>query len=218
MPAAPQKAPANDFSSYANDFLDKVQDYIRDFFYIVDEKGNVGDARFDALTLTILCAAVILALGSACWAASIASARRHNPILHFALGLIIPWLYPLIILFAMDIPGKWDFVSQKDEKPAENAPAEEETAQEETAEAQPLEDIPFEPTQAYFSKIWRNAEGQPAGPWNCVFNGNPIVVTEILDILPECLIVMFYDKKPGDLHKMRFPYSKIDNWGPHQEA
>jgi len=61
--------------------------------------ADPGVAMVIALALTFL-------LGSACWAASIAQARRHPIWLHFTLGLLLPWVYPLVILFAMNIKGE----------------------------------------------------------------------------------------------------------------
>ena len=45
-------------------------------------------------------------LGSGCWAASIALSRRHSGWLHFLLGFFLPGLYPVVILFAMNLKGE----------------------------------------------------------------------------------------------------------------
>ena len=56
----------------------------------------------------VLCVLLTLWLGSGCWAGSIAEARRHSDKVHFLLGLLVPWAYPLTILFAMDVKGAKD--------------------------------------------------------------------------------------------------------------
>ena len=192
--------------------LEQATSYIRDFFYVVDKDGNVGNARFDVEMLCLDCGIVIVLLASACWAASIAAARRHNAFLSFLLGLLFPWVYPLVILFTMNIPGKWDIAQQKrEEKKAEVEALIEEA---EKNDLQPDENgvIPYEPTPAYFNKIARNADGTPAGPWQVSFNGNLIVVTTIVEVLPEAVSVEFHQPDKKDVLKMRIPYIKIESW------
>ena len=196
--------------------IEKTTTYIRNFFYIVDEDGKVGDARFDAELLCLDCGIVIALLASACWATSIASARRHNAFVSFLLGLLIPWIYPLVILFTMNIPGKWDLAKQKREKEQAEVNALVEEA--EKNDLQPDENgvIPYEPTPAYFNKIARKPNGEPAGPWKVSFNGNLITVTSIIEAFPEAVSVEFRQSK-GDIMKMRIPYSRIESWEPIPE-
>ena len=195
--------------------IEKTTSYIKDFFYIVGEDGK-SEPRFEIDLLCIDCGIVIAVLASACWAASIACARRHNAFVSFLLGLLIPWIYPLVILFAMNIPGKWDVTKKKKEE--EKAVMEAAVAEVEENTIKPDEngEIPFEATPAYFNTISRTADGQPAGPWKVTFNGNVITVTKIIEILPEALSVEFHDSK-SELKKMRFPYSKIESWEPIKE-
>lgn len=192
--------------------LSSVTDFIHDFLYIAGENGAAPVARFDLHETIAALVILTLLLASAFWAASIASARRHNAILSFVLGLVLPVAYPLVILFTMDIPGKWDFAAEeekasKGQQPQEAAP--------DDSEATPgnVGELPFEPTPDYFSKIARDDEGKPAGPWECVFAGNRITVLQILDVLPNCISVEFRDARP-EARKMRILYEKIETFTP----
>ena len=71
-------------------------------FYKATGKADVDCDFGVTLILAIL---VLFFLGSACWSASIAACRRHNAFIHFIIGLALPWIYPIFILFAMDIKG-----------------------------------------------------------------------------------------------------------------
>ena len=204
-------------SSPQQEAIEKTSTYVRDFFYIVSEDGKVVEPRFDPELLALDCGIVIVVLASACWAASIAAARRHNAFISFLLGLLIPWLYPLVILFAMNIPGKWDIAQKKrDEKKAEVAAIIEEA---EKNDLQPDENgvIPYEPTPAYFNKISRKEDGSPAGPWKVSFNGNLITVTSIVEVLPEAVSVEFHQPGKTDILKMRIPFSRIESWEAAEE-
>ena len=204
-------------SSPQQEAIEKTSTYVRDFFYIVSEDGKVVEPRFDPELLALDCGIVIVLLASACWAASIAAARRHNAFVSFLLGLLLPWIYPLVILFAMNIPGKWDIAKQKREKEQAEVNALVEEA--EKNDLQPDENgvIPYEPTPAYFNKIARKADGTPAGPWKVSFNGNLIIVTAIIEVLPEALSVEFHQPNKNDILKMRIPFSKIESWETIEE-
>ena len=98
---------------------DKVEALIQQFFRFCSDSWHwlckttvkfykaTGKADFDCdFQVTVFLAFLVLfLLGSACWVASIAASRRHNAVVHFILGLLFPWVYPIIILFAMDIKG-----------------------------------------------------------------------------------------------------------------
>ena len=203
-------------SSPEQEAIEKTQETIHDFFYMVSEDGK-DEARFDTSLLCIDCGIVIALLGSACWAASIASARRHNAFISFILGLVLPWIYPLVILLAMGIPGQWDLAKQKRDK--EKAEREAVIAEAEANDVKQDEDgnITYEPTPAYFNKIARTPDGEPAGPWKAVVNGNPVIVVHILEALPEALSVEFKDNK-GEIMKMRIPYVRINSWEEYTDT
>ena len=66
-----------------------VTDFIHDFLYIAGENGAAPVARFDLHETIAALVILTLLLASAFWAASIASARRHNAILSFVLVFCI---------------------------------------------------------------------------------------------------------------------------------
>ena len=163
-------------------------------------------------------------LGSAFWAASIASARRYNPFLHFLLGLLLPWVWPLYMLLKFDLKG---------EKERKAAMAAESQAQKE-AEAQRQKDLTAtlgvesaaEPdpaevgfTPKYFESIARHKDGSKAGPWDIAFNGIALHVLTIEEVLPQVVKVNFMDEK-AHISQMRIPYARIEYWrdGQYTEA
>lgn len=190
------------------DFLDAC----KNFFFTTNEKGATDTLCFDLNETMLLLGLLVVVLGSALWAASIASARRHNPFLNFLLGLILPVIYPLFILFSMNIPDAWSFEKEhtaKANEPQTNAAA----AEADELEAVPAGELTFEATPAYFNKISRDDDGNPAGPWTCVFAGNTITVRQILDVMPNCINVEFTDARP-EPRKMRILYEKIESFTP----
>ena len=206
-----------------SDFIDKFWEIVRNCWDAVckvvlgyvDESSKATAIEYDpAVTFTI--AAVMLVLfGSACWAASIAKCRRYNPIPHFLLGLIIPWVYPLIILFALDIKGVKEMRAKAEAerlaKEAEEAERQKNIALNMGAEAQESEEENEGWTQAYFEKIARAADGSSAGPWIATYGGNTIRVLSIVEALPEVVSVEFEGEK-GKTLKIRIPYAKIEAW------
>ena len=164
---------------------------------------------------------ILFFFGSACWATSIASMRRHPPFVHFLLGLVLPWAYPLFILFKMDIYGEKERRQAEQEKLAQQqAEAEERKRIQEELNArkalsgnaeEELQQTDTRWNQQYFSKIARDSEGRNAGPWKAVVSGNEIVVLEILEAEEDLVYVVFrgYNDEPS---KMRIPYSKIESW------
>ena len=206
-----------------SDFIDRFWEIVRNCWDAickvvlgyVDESSKATAIEYDpAVTFTI--AAVMLVLfGSACWAASIAKCRRYNPIPHFLLGLIIPWVYPLIILFALDIKGVKEMRAKAEAerlaKEAEEAERQKNIALNMGAEAQEQPEEEDSWNQAYFEKIARASDGSSAGPWLATYGGNTIRVLSIIEALPEVVNVEFEGEK-GKPMKIRIPYAKIEAW------
>ncbi len=182
--------------------------------------GVTADAQleFDLGTWLTIILVILFLLGSACWAASIAASRRHPIWMHFVLGFVVPWIYPIIILFKMDIYGEAERKRAEQEalqKKAE-AEAEKQRIQEQLGKQVALEEDESgiegkQWNQKYFDKIGRDEEGRNAGPWKAVISGNEIIVLEILETEPELVYVVFKDFK-GAPKKMRIPYAKIESW------
>lgn len=178
------------------------------------EKANI-DADFGvAFFLALL---IMFLLGSACWAASIASCRKYNPIPHFFAGLILPWIYPLFILFTLDIKGNKEMKAAMEKERVEREAAEAERQKNIALNRGDDPDAPVEQeeeskwNQKYFEKIARKDDGSPAGPWDVVYSGHPVRVMRIIEALPEVVHIEFLDTK-GTPVKMRIPYAKIETW------
>lgn len=182
--------------------------------------GVTADAQleFDMGSWLTIVLVILCLLGSACWAASIAASRRHPLWLHFAIGFVVPWIYPIFILFKMDIHGEAERRRAEQEalqKKAE-AEAEKQRIQEQLGKERELQNAESgiegkQWNQKYFEKIGRDDEGRNAGPWKAVISGNEIIVLEILETEPELVYVVFKDSK-GTPKKMRIPYARIESW------
>ncbi|MBR0459602.1 MAG: hypothetical protein IJJ26_10230 [Victivallales bacterium] len=210
------------------DIIDKFFEQVRNAFtWLGGETTKMAKAtdkaQFDvdaAFTLQLVFLFLLL-FGSACWAASIASARRHNPLPHFLLGFFLPWIYPLVILFTMDIEGERERRKKMQQAAQEKAEAEEQrkrdiaiNSQNASGDAAPAaaEEEPTEGVdQARFRKLARNPDGSLAGPWDVVFNNIQVHVVYIIEALPQVVHVACLDEK-GAVVQMRIPYAKIDFW------
>ena len=174
-------------------------------------------AELDADPGVTLVLALILTflLGSACWAASIAQARRHPVWLHFAAGLLLPWLYPFVILFAMGLKGEKEMLARRE---AEKRAREEREAERQRnialsamPAAEPEADAGIVWKRSYFERIARDRDGKPAGPWNVQFNGVVLRVVRILEAQDELVLVEQSDAR-GQTSRLRIPYAKIEAW------
>jgi hypothetical protein len=175
------------------------------------------EAEFDydlgaAFFLAVL---ILFFVGSACWAASIASSRRYNPIPHFLLGLVFAWIYPAVILFALDIKGHKQMLRAAEQEKQEKQAAEAERLKnialntDAPQEQEIVDDRGFNQTR--FAALARNSSGMDNGPWNVVFSGNEMRVMKILEVLPEVISVEVQGED-GKTFTMRIPYSKMESW------
>ena len=94
---------------------------LRDIFLLYAKETQEAELSYDPNLQFWIIFWILFFFGSACWATSIASMRRHPPIIHFLLGLVLPWAYPIYILFTMDIYGEkerrqaeQDMIAQKE--------------------------------------------------------------------------------------------------------
>lgn len=203
------------------DILQAIFMKLREIFLLYAKETQDAELTYDPNVQFWIIFWILFFFGSACWATSIASMRRHPPFIHFLLGLVLPWAYPIFILFKMDIYGEKERRQAEQEKLAQQqAEAEErQRIQEELNARKALagnEEDNIQKTDArwnqqYFSKIARDSEGRNAGPWKAVVSGNEIVVLEILEAEEDLVYVVFkgYNDEPS---KMRIPYTKIESW------
>jgi hypothetical protein len=163
---------------------------------------------------------ILFFFGSAFWATSIASMRRHPPLIHFLLGFVLPWAYPIYILFAMDIHGEkerreaeQEMIAQKEAEEEEKRRIQEElNARKAVVESEAgIQSTNSRWSSQYFNSIARDAEGRNAGPWKAVVSGTEIIVLEIIEAEEDLVYVVFkgYNDEPS---KMRIPYAKIESW------
>jgi hypothetical protein len=162
-------------------------------------------------------------LVSGCWASSIASSRRHSPLLSFVLGLGVPYVYPVIILFAMDIRGAKERRKKQDEAKAKDAAAQDERRH--VAELVGREmlvddaetDEELTPAcvfdAAYFERIARDEQGNQNGPWRVIFGGTEVKVLRIVEPLAEVVSVEI-ETRDGGQAKFRIPYARITECEP----
>ena len=193
---------------------------LRDIFMLYAKETQEAELSYDPNLQFWIIFWILFFFGSACWATSIASMRRHPPILHFLLGLVIPWVYPIYILFTMDIYGEkerreaeQEMIAQKEAEEEEKRRIQEElNARKAAVETEAgLKPTDSRWTPQYFNSIARDSEGRNAGPWKAIVSGTEILVLEIIEAEDDLVYVVFkgYNDEPS---KMRIPYSKIESW------
>jgi hypothetical protein len=185
------------------------------------ERTAKAGIQIDPLIIALLLGVIALWLLSGCWASSIASSRRHSPVLHFFLGMCAPFGYPLFILFAMDIKGakererKHQAAKEKDQAVEDEKRRVAEMVGRELTETPDAPAAPPEPVVVekvfnaeYFTGIARDEQGNFAGPWRVVFGGSEVKVLRILEPLPEVVSVEI-ETRDGGKAKFRIPYARI---------
>jgi len=197
------------------DFLRAIFDIIAGIVARFAQATGEAHIAADPLLLVLIAIVLTIWLGSACWAGSIAEMRRHAPKLHFFIGLVLPLLYPLVILFALDVKGAKarDRERQREKEQAAAAAAPVQPA----AVDSPDIDLPIEQAEAkeettldehYFTDIALDDQGNPTGPWRITYGDTEIVAQRIVDALPHAVVIETL-AADGKAHKIRIPYSKI---------
>lgn len=202
--------------------MDKVKYFLQDAGYWCMDTAKVLSRRFDKaeieadpLIIAAIVFVVVFLFGSAFWSASIASCRRYHPVLPFLLGLALPWVFPVLILFALDVKGERarrreaaQAQRERDEAAARQAEAERRAKEEAMAK-----DSRARWSKEYFDQIARGADGLSAGPFDVEFAGQTLHVERIIEALPTLVLVEFKDAQ-GVNQRMRIPFAKIDRWEP----
>ena len=199
------------------DLILKYGDMITDYVTKVGKSTEKAQLDVDPMKAVLIAIFLTFWLGSAFWASSIASCRRHAAFPHFVMGLILPWIWPLYILFNMEIKGE----RERKERDAQEAAKRE---AEEAEKARQIEEVIKEQrglirnegskggyTREFFNAIARREDGSPAGPWKAVFMEREILVKQILEVLDEVVSVEMVDRK-GKMSKMRMPFNRIESW------
>jgi hypothetical protein len=182
------------------------------------EKTTEAGIDVDPLLIAILVVFLSVWLASGCWAGSIAGARRHPIRTNFALGILVPFFYPLFCLFFMDIKGAKERArSQKAEEEAAEAERQmrEKAGQMETDEARVAGMRRGEPQMdaAYFKKIMLDDDGNPTGPWAIRFGETTVQARRICEVLQNAVVVEVGSGDGGE-QRIRVPYAKISSCTP----
>jgi len=181
--------------------------------FFIDRTVEAG-INPDPEILLILVVVLTVWLGMACWASSIAAARRHSPKLHFVIGLAIPLVYPLVILFAMDVKGAR--ARQKQIEAEEIERLEEERLRELAARGDGADaaskgegeaDTIFD--MAFFKRIAHDEDGQSTGPWLIRYANSEVIAPTIVDTLDHAVVIEIHQEGKDQLQKIRIPYAAI---------
>lgn len=182
--------------------------------FFIDRTVEAG-IKPDIEVVLLIMVVLTVWLGMACWASSIACARRHSPKFQFAVGLVIPLVYPLILLFAMDVKGARARQKQLEAEEAERL--EEERLRElaagtggdgaEGAKDQEEEDTIFD--MAFFKRIAHDEDGQATGPWLIRYANNEVIAPSIADTLDQAVVIEIHQEGTDQLQRIRIPYATI---------
>ncbi len=204
------------------DFIDRMYEWLGEmlkafwkFCLHYAKETEKADLIVEPQTVFLIAGVILFFFGSACWAASIAQARRHNPWAYFIIGLIIPWVAPFLMLFCMDLKGNREMKSalkamEKQER-KEKELAEKKKAEEEQQEMVAAEKRAKSWGPEYFNSIARKENGDYAGPWDVAYKGRKVHVLRILEVLPEVVSVEI-SAAHGETSRIRIPYTTLESW------
>ena len=204
------------------DFIDRMYEWLGEMFKALwkfclhyAKETEKADLVVEPSTVFLIAGAILFFFGSACWAASIAQARRHNPWVYFVIGLLIPWVAPVLMLFAMDLKGNREMKSAlaniEAQERKEKERAEQERQEEERKEKEAGQERAKTWGPEYFNAIARKENGDYAGPWDVAYKGRFVHVLRILEVLPEVVSVEI-SAAHGETSKIRIPYTTLESW------
>jgi len=203
----------------------------------IEQTAQVG-IQANGLVAGLIFCAVAAWIGPACWAAGIAESRNHLPKRHFFIGLLIPVIYPLVLLFGLKAKpkAKPEILQVSDQSQRKrikfNAPEETPAAMAAAAAAaaadaaaaevaaaaapQPLataaagSGAAAEQQTAFNQQYFAELiEIEAAGPWLVRFDNIEIVVGKLLEALPKLIVVERLCDN-GSSQRMRVLYAKIE--------
>ncbi|MCX6984269.1 MAG: serine/threonine-protein kinase [Lentisphaerae bacterium] len=205
------------------DFVNFLRDFIFGSLtafctFLSDLWGNSVRAGLspDWASLLAFSILIVLLLGSPFVAATMAELMGKNRFVHFMLGLVLPWIYPLYMFLklirkpAKDLPDKQDETVADDGKavvgevPASHLKHEYDDGvkTDPSLEAAPVMD------RGYFARIASDEAGNPLGPYVLeLLDGRIVEVSRIADALPSNVILEIIEG--GRSNTIRLPYAKI---------
>jgi len=173
--------------------------------------------------LLVYSSILIVFLWSACFSASIAEFRLRSPWFHFVVGLFIPVIYPIIILFKLPVytaPATKVVEEEVETKAPVEGPPPVDAAPPAAidANAPPAGLIDTESLEApggsydqrFFKQIATDVSGNSRGPFMFVVKGNELKVEKIVDPMEEAVIIEFVSSD-GVLQKLRIPYQNVES-------
>ena len=222
--------------SYVLDMLKIIIDFLGSTIGFFVERTAEAGIRPDLQVIIFILVFLTVWMGSAFWSASIAVMRKHSMIPHFIAGFVVPYVYPVTILFALDVKGARALTRQKAQQDQGEAMAAEEKerlrsigqavpAQEaasqsavagtpgDAAENNSAAAAPEEFDQRYFKEIALDDNGEPTGPWRIQYGGTEVVAVRIVESLPFAVAVEI-TTADGKTQKIRIPYAKITSCTP----
>ncbi|HCE46098.1 MAG TPA: hypothetical protein DET40_21345 [Lentisphaeria bacterium] len=205
--------------NYVNFFTDKFIELLKLFFgyiqNIIDSAVQAGlNPEWGHIILTSIFIAFIL--GSPFAAATIAEIRGQNRLLHFCLGLLLPWVYPVYTFIrlakepARNIEEKAKGEEESSEENPESGIAPESHLKYEYEDAMSDTSPEIAPVmnQQYFARIASDEAGNPLGPYILELVDSRVVeVSKISNAMPEVVILEVIEG--GRSNTIRFPYAKI---------
>ncbi|GEM_PF-5261703 len=209
--------------NYVSFFTDKFFELISAFFAYIH--GVIIGAYEAGLTpewgsIIAVSILIFIYMGSPFAAATIAEITGKNRLVHFMLGLVLPWVYPIFMFIkltkepAKDLkekPDQGEPVSEDDNK-ALDGELPESHLRYEYEESSEMSDTSPElapvMNQQYFARIASDESGNPLGPYILELNdGRVVEVSKISNTLPDVVILEVVEG--GRSNTIRFPYSKI---------
>jgi len=165
----------------------------------------------------------LLLIGSAAVAATIAELRYRSGLTSFALGLIVPVIYPVFAFVGLTTNkkrAKAEGTKRQEQQEKATAtdletgppPVDRDRRQRVDAPAfmseEELENEQQQFDQAYFMRIGRDEAGDPVGPFNITVEGRVIRAERIVECLPKVAVVETVSG--GRQQKLRLPYAKVE--------
>ena len=157
-------------------------------------------------------------LMSGCCASTISELRKRGQWLHLFLGLLIPWLYPLVIFFTMTVKRKEGEDGEEEASehadgapPPKKVPGIAAGVDEDELNLEEEESSLPEWNPQRLKEMSTDLEGNPRGPFVFLLaNGHEQRAERIVDALPMAVVIEIIDFNEKS-QRLRIPYTDIEN-------
>ncbi len=176
-------------------------------------RAGLSPDWYSLMTTSIV---IVLLLGSPFAAATMAELRGKNRFVHFMLGLILPWAYPVYMFLRLirepvkEIPVKQEetMVEEDMKAPGEVPESHLKYEYDDSEKEDSLPETALVMDQKYFSRIASDEAGNPLGPYMLeMLDGRIVEVSKIAEALPNLVVLEVVEG--GRSNKIRLPYAKI---------